>query len=416
MARHPAVLVKELQATLGELVEADLDTMTDATVLGDLLVDLMGVDSRLQAVCSRVAARVDASRVWANDGSRSCAAWLARAAGRDRGEAAGVVGRGRELRHMPETDAAHGDGKLSARHVRLLARARRLAPDAFASDETWLVGQAQVLEVADFAKVVAYWCQCAAPDDVEERARRRWENRAVKLGAGVEGAGFLDVEFEPVGFAEFSEALRRIEHELWETDWADARDRLGPDAKKRDLTRSDAQRRYDALIEMARRATAMPAGARKPVPLISVHIDHPTTTGRLCELSAGAVLTPGEVLPLLTCTDIERVVFAGPDRIVNLGRSRRFFVGGTRRATEILHPTCTHPTCDTPSTLCDIDHIVDWDAGGPTDHTNGTPRCPAHHPKRRQKNKAKRRRTTREPDPDDDHDPNRDHDPDSFPV
>jgi hypothetical protein len=392
MARHPAVVAKELEAVLRELAESDLDEVADPTVLADVLVDLMKAESQLQATCARVAARVDASRVWSNDGSRSCAAWLGRAANRDRAEVAGIVGRGRDLRDMPEADVAHGEGRLSARHVRLLARARRLAPEAFATDEAWLVTQAQALCFADFAKVVAYWAQCAAPDEVEERARRRWESRSVRLGAGIDGAGFLDVEFEPVGFAEFSEALRRIEHELWETDWTDARDRVGADAKKRDLARSDAQRRYDALIEMARRSAAMPAGATKPVPLISVHIDHPTTTGRLCELSTGTVLTPGEVLPLLTCADIERVVFSGPDRIINLGRSQRFFVGGTRRAVEILHPTCTHPTCDVPSRLCHIDHVPDWDAGGRTDHDTGVPRCPAHHPKARQKNKVKKRR------------------------
>jgi hypothetical protein len=388
MARHPAVLVKELSSTLDELVGAELDAVGDATVLADVLVDLLGVESRLQAVCARVAARVDASRVWSNDGSRSCAAWLSRVANRDRSETAGLVGRGRELRDMPDSDTAHGAGRLSARHIRVLAGARRLAPEAFATDEAWLVAQAQSLCFADFVNVVAYWTQCAAPDEVEERARRRYENRAVKLGSGVEGTGFLDVDFEPVGFATFSEALRRIEHELWEADWAEARDRLGADAKKRDLARSDAQRRYDALIEMARRSAAMPEGATKPVPLITVFIDHPSATGRLCELSNGTVLTPGEVLPLFTCADIERVVFDGPSRIVDLGRSQRFFVGGTRRAVEILHPTCTHPTCEVPSQLCDIDHVPDWDHGGRTDHDAGEPRCKHHHPKAQQKNKA----------------------------
>jgi hypothetical protein len=394
MARHPAVLVKELQATLGELAEVDLDAVADATVLADVLVDLLGCESRLQAVTARVAGRVDASRVWNNDGSRSCAAWLGRAAGRDRAEAAGIVGRGRDLRDMPASDAEHAAGRLSARHVRLLAQARRLAPEEFAADEAWLVQQARILGWSDFVRMLAYWCQCAAPDEVEARARRNYEKRAVKLSAGLEGAGFLEADFEPVGFATFSEALRRIEHELWEADWGEARGRLGEVARKRDLARSDAQRRYDALVEMARRATAAPQGARTPVPLVTVHVDHPTLAGRICELANGTVLTPGEVLPLLTCADIERAVFDGPSRIVDLGRRQRLFTGGTRRAVEILHPTCTHNTCDTPAQHCDIDHIIDWDHGGRTDHTNGQPRCPTHHPGRHRKNPppTKRRR------------------------
>ncbi len=403
MATHPAVLVEQVRATLTALAVAALDEVGDATVLADLLVDLMAAESQLQAVTAQVAARVDASRIWANDGSRSCAAWLGRAAHRDRAEAAALVGRGRALRDMPAAAAAHGEGQLSARHVRQLAKARRLAPEAFAADEEWLVGQARSLTYDDFTKVIAYWCQCAAPDDVEEQARRRYENRSVKLGSGLDGGGFLDVEFEPVGFAEFSEALRRIEHELWEADWADARDRLGPDARQRDLARSNAQRRYDALIEMARRASSTPAGAKAPKPLITVHVDHPTLMGRICELSTGTVLTPGEVLPILIPAEVERVVFEGPSRIIDLGRRQRFFTGGTRRAVEILHPTCTHPTCRVPSEFCDIDHVPDWEHGGRTDHDAGVPRCQPHHPKRRQRSKG--RGSTRSPrrraDPDD---------------
>ncbi len=387
MSRHLAVVVKELEATLVELGELDLDAVGDATVMADALVDLLGCDTRLQAACARVAGRVDASRVWANDGSRSCAAWLGRAAERDRSETAALVGRGRDLRDMPEVEAEHTHGRLSARHVRLLGRARKMAPEEFVADEAWLVAQAHELSYEEFVKAINYWCQVVAPDDAEDRARRRYENRSVKLSKGLEGAGHLDVEFEPIGFAVFSEALRRIEQELWEADWAEARDRLGPDALQRDLARSNAQRRYDALIEMARRSAAVPEGARLPVPLVTVHIDHETVVGRLCELSNGTVVTPGEVLPLLTCADIERVVFGGADRVVNLGRKQRFFVGGTRRAVEILHPTCTHPTCDVPSQRCDIDHIVDWPAG-PTDQANGRPRCPAHHPKRRQRGRG----------------------------
>jgi hypothetical protein len=391
MARHPAEVMEDLTATLAELGATDLGTIDDATVLADLLVSLLGAETQLQAITAEVAARVDASKVWANDGSRSCAAWLGRAANRDHAEAAGLVRRGRDLRDMPAAAAAHGEGRLSARHVRLLAMARRLAPEAFAVDEEWLVAQAGRVDFAEFQQLLAYWQQCAAPDEVEERARRRYEHRSVKLGAGLDGTGFLDVEFEPIGFAEFSEALRRIEQELWEADWAEARDRLGPDATTRDLARSAAQRRYDALIEMARRASSAPPGSVRPRPLVTVHVDHDTLMGRICQLSTGTVVTPGEVLPLLVDVDLERVVFDGPSRIIDLGRRRRFFTGGVRRAVEILHPTCTHPGCRVPSELCDIDHVPDWEQGGRTDHDAGVPRCPPHHPKRRQRSKARPR-------------------------
>ncbi|MDZ7677185.1 MAG: DUF222 domain-containing protein [Acidimicrobiales bacterium] len=394
MSEHPAVLVRQLGEVLDGLAGVDW-ALVDPGSAAEVLVGLMGAGSKLDAVTAAVAGRVEASRVWAEDGSKSASAWLGRAAGRDRAETKGVFGRARALRDMPGTAAAHEAGELSARHVRLLARAQRINPEVFAGDdEAWLVAQAQVLGFDDFAKVVDYWCQCAAPDEVEDQARARYEARRARLTTGLDGMGHLEVDLDPVAHGLFAEALARIEQELWETDWAEARDRLGVDATKADLARSDAQRRHDALVEMARRSAATPAGARKPVPLITVHIDHDTLAGRVCELSTGQVLTPGEVLPLLSEADIERAVFDTPSRLVDLGEQARFFVGGTRRAVQICQPQCVHNTCEVPAERCDVHHIEAWPAG-PTTQANGEPRCPAHHPGRRRTDKARRRRSGR---------------------
>src|SRR5690606_33785467 len=153
------------------------------------------------------------------------------------------------------------------------------------------------------------------------------------------------------------EALRRIEHEMWEADWAEARARLGDRARSTDLARSDAQRRYDALIELARRGSAA-TGSGRLRPLVTVHVDHDTLAGRICQLSTGTVLTPGEVLPLLADCDVERAVFGPGGRVIELGRTQRLFVGGTRRAVEIAQPRCAHPGCPVPAEECDIDHVL----------------------------------------------------------
>ncbi|MGY6502727.1 MAG: DUF222 domain-containing protein [Acidimicrobiales bacterium] len=395
MAENTAELMRGVDAALDALLDLEPGELADSDA-AELLVGLMQRHSRLEALIARVAAQVDASRSWADDGSRSCAAWLSRVSRRHRGDAAGVIGRGRALRHMPEVAEHHAAGRLSARHVRALAAAQKLAPDAYAGDEAWLVARAVELSFADFSTVVAYWCQCAAPDEAEDRALARYRRRSLRLSPGLDGSGHLDVEFEPVGYATVAEALRRIEQELWEEDWAEARRRLGEPARAGDLARSDAQRRYDALIEMARRSVAAPPGARRPVPLVTVHVDHETMAGRICELSTGVVLTPGEVLPLLCEADVERAVFGPGSRVIDLGRRSRLFVGGTRRAVQIGQRTCVHPTCEIRSEQCDIHHIVDWEDGGRTDRVNGEPRCPAHHPGRRRRSG---RTDTDAPDP-----------------
>jgi hypothetical protein len=54
----------------------------------------------------------------------------------------------------------------------------------------------------------------------------------------------------------------------------------------------------------------------------------------VCQLADGTVITPGTVASLLGEAWIERVVFDGPSRVVDLGQARRF-TGGARRALEI---------------------------------------------------------------------------------
>ena len=57
---------------------------------------------------------------------------------------------------------------------------------------------------------------------------------------------------------------------------------------------------------------------------------------------------------------------------------RRFFTGATRRAVEVRDRTCFHPSCDEPAERCQVDHVVPYEAGGPTTTENGRPACGFH--------------------------------------
>lgn len=397
-------LVAQLGDAIDALVGHDL-SLDDAPELADALLDLLRRSSQLEAVTAEVGAQVDSSMVWTADGSRSCPAWLSRAAGRPRQECATLLRLGRAVRTMPHVAAAWQEGALSTWHVEQLVAAARKVPAAFPDAEEWLVARAAELDADGFAQVLRHWRIWAAPDEAEDDAVDRYRRRRLHLSPGLDGTGFMDVEFDPIGFETFSTALTRIERELWEQDWADARRRLGDAATRSDLARTDAQRRHDALLEMSRRATAAPPGARQPLPLVTVHVDHQTLTGRICELSNGTQLTPGEVLPLLTEADIERAVFDPAGRIIDLGRRSRLYVGGTRRAVEIRDRECTVATCKVPAEWCDVDHEVEWQAGGETTQENGRLRCPPHHPGRQDPSRRRRRRRRRDGPPRSDDDP-----------
>ena len=128
---------------------------------------------------------------------------------------------------------------------------------------------------------------------------------------------------------------------------------------------------------MARRAATAAVDGKRPQPLVSVLVGYETFCGRICELANGIVITPGTVASLLGEALIERVVFDGPSRIIDLGRARRF-TGAVRRALEVRDRHCTHPGCDMVPERCEGDHIQAWSVNGPTTIDNGQLRCAYH--------------------------------------
>jgi len=172
--------------------------------------------------------------------------------------------------------------------------------------------------------------------------------------------------------------VMRIEQELFDEDWAEARERVGPGVCAADLRRTAAQRRADALVEMARRSGAVPDGSRLPEPLFSVFVGYETFAGPICELAEGTAVTPGSLLRYLDEAWIERVVFGSPSRVIDIGQKRRLFSGATRRAVQVRDRECFHEFCDLPADDCQVDHIEPFAAGGLTTQDNGRPACGFH--------------------------------------
>ena len=85
----------------------------------------------------------------------------------------------------------------------------------------------------------------------------------MSLTEGLRGTGLLDGELTPVGRATVGGALARIERELFEADGR----RLGPSTVTRPRPPTSphpAQRRHDALVEMATRAMSARRGGTRP--------------------------------------------------------------------------------------------------------------------------------------------------------
>jgi len=364
-----------LIAEIDDLCGADPTTLADREALTSLHRQL----ARLDAVTTRATAAYDASGDWEESRARSCASLIAAICKLPLPEARRRISNGRALRHMPLVEEAWLDGHIGAAHVATLAgacsEARR---ETFARDEQLLVGHATQLRFGQFWRAVRYWEQLADPDGVEEEAQDERDQRELFFSQSFEGMWFGNMTFDPASGTIVDNELRRIYDQLLEADWAEARSRLGDRAGPADLKRTPAQRRADALMEMAIRSATAPADGRRPEPLFSVFVGYESFAGRICQLANGTVITPGSVVPWLPQSWLERVVFDGPSRIIDMGVQRRLFTGATRRAVQLRDRECFHPFCDLPAADCQVDHVVPYAAGGETTQANGRPACAFH--------------------------------------
>jgi hypothetical protein len=313
---------------------------------------------------------------------------------------AGGAGGGRDgpgVASPPVAEAAWIGGDIGGDHVRLLSRARRAATaDRLASDEEMLVGHATNLRFQQFTRIINYWEQHADPDGADEKAADKVERRDFHLSQSWGGVWFGDLVLDPISGTIFAKELKKIEQELFDDDWAGAKGRLGREPTVGELARTPGQRRADAVVEMAVRSATAPADGRRPEPLFTVFVGWETLKGRICQLSNGTVVAPGALVPWLRSAWLERIVFDSPSRVIDVGVASRLFKGATRRAVEVRNQQCFHPTCDLPGDDCQIDHIVPWSAGGPTEQSNGRCACGFH-------NRDRQRR--RDPNPPDERPP-----------
>ena len=148
-------------------------------------------------------------------------------------------------------------------------------------------------------------------------------------------------------------------------------------------SRTRAQKQHDALaaaLSIAARHEEMPslAGA---APTLVVHVDAEDFTH-----GTGWATLPGTDAPVplavaaqTACAgSVQRVLF-DEGRIVGISVTDRVFTAHQRRAITLRDEECLIPGCHVPSTWCEIHHVTEHAAGGPTHTDNGVPLCFWHH-------------------------------------
>jgi hypothetical protein len=375
-----------LTEAIDRLMDLDVSACADPETIETLERQL----TRLDGFVTAAVGAFDASGAWASEGACTASSWLVTRCAMAKNAAKGQLRRGRLIREFAQVGRAWSAGDLAASHVDALGSVRRPATEeALQRDESLLVQHATTLSFEHFTRSLRYWEQFADPDGAEVEAERLRTRREVHLSSSFGGLWFGKMTLDPIAGAIVAEELSRLEQGCFEADWSQARDALGREPTMHDLARDPAQRRADALVEMATRSRTTPETGHRPSPLFSVLVGYETLHGRICQLAQGTVLTPGSLVRWLDEALIERAVFTPTGR-VEVSATARLFTGATRRALELRDGQCTHPYCDRPAQRCQGDHITPFAEGGLTTQENGRLLCGFHN---------RLRNTRPEPDP-----------------
>ncbi|HUC03999.1 MAG TPA: DUF222 domain-containing protein [Acidimicrobiales bacterium] len=344
----------------------------------DSLRSLERVRARIDGYVTLATRAFDDSRQWAESGAKSAETWLSSECGLPASEARRQVRRGSMLDRLPKSKAAWLQGELTGDHVESIGRATAgVAEDTVARDEGRLVEDAVEDRFERFTQKLASWAQQNDPAGAEARAQDQRERRSVKLGPSADGMFSGWISLDPISGAIVSDELTRLEKEFFDADWAEAKKRLGREPTMADIVRTPAQRRADALVEMATRSAAAPNKFRRPAPLFSVFVGYETLEGPILQLAQGIPITPGSLLHWLELADIERAVFR-PNGRVEVSEKARFFTGGDRRAIQLRDQICQDAHCEVRADFCEVDHIIPYSEGGLTTQENGRLLCGFH--------------------------------------
>jgi Domain of unknown function (DUF222)/HNH endonuclease len=374
-------LLDDMTSAIDALVDAGPSACAD----GDSLVVLIGAWNKLGALITRSTAEFDTWGGYTEDGAKNAASWINTKVNEPMKESRRRVKHGRLLRDFPLVAEAFGDGEINSAHLDLIMGALNpRTKEAMQRDEAFIVEQAKALPYDDFSRFLVCYKQAADPDGAEEDAMAQKERRDAYFVPGGDGMFFGRQTLDPISGTIIYDELNRIERDLFEADWAEAKERLGHDPKVSDLARTPGQRRADAFVEMAVRSRTAPAGGRRPEPRFSILVGYDQVLDYICELENGIVVTPGTVYEWLDRAYFERVVF-GPDRRVEVSETARFFTGATRRGIQVRDRRCTHPFCNEPVERCQADHIRPASEGGPTTQENGRLLCAFHNRLRNQR-------------------------------
>jgi hypothetical protein len=351
------------ECILERLQGEDISDGCEAT-LGEELKELFRHRNACDAEIQRRLNRLDKARAYESDGSLTAKAWLrwnchlTHSAASDRVEVA------RQMQSLPLTTGALAAGEISYQHAALIARtAQQLGAQWPADGEEILVPAAKEVDPARLRMATMMLRHCLQPDGALDDTNQDDERRFLHLNQTFGGVFVLNGQFGADDGATLKAALMSV---------------LRPPAENDE--RSPAQRRADALIDLAKRQLdggMLPeTGGQKPH--IAINVEMATLAKEpgspAAEMEWSQFPIPAETARRFACDcSLTPIVNGEPHE------TSRVVPGATRRALAARDKHCRFPGCDMPPAWTDAHHIQHWADGGPTKLFNLVLMCRRHH-------------------------------------
>ena len=367
---------------------------------------------KYEAAIATFVHRVGVSGAHLTDKHRSPKAWGKAACNWSGAEAGRFVKAGAMLARFDSAADLAADGRLGVAQMHALAQvvANPRVQEHLACGEDFLVANAVQLGFDDYVTALVQWERTADEDGAHDAHERAHRNR--KASASIVGEQFfLDACGGLAAGQQLKAILDAFAQSEWLADWEEGVAQHGEGMCPGLMDRTDAQRRFDALLAIflkAAGATAESTGSGFTVNLM-IGLDafqhhlrkalgddvaplDPNDPGSRCETDHGVAVDPYDMLVAAAMGHVRRVVLDSDGVVLDMGRRQRLFTGPLREAVLMTSRWCIWPGCHRPSSHCEADHLLPWATAGPTKTKNGGPAC-RHHNRWR----AKGYRTWRDP-------------------
>jgi hypothetical protein len=360
----------ELGSVVDSLLAEPIRDLPDE-LLQEEVVEIRRQINRLEAGYLQRVEVIDRRGQVAAQHHGSTAAWLRRELRLAPAKASKDMHLARDLEDvLPSVGAALADGDTSVEHCQVLAGLRKdLTDEQVRAADPHLADLARTWDPGELRGAMTAIRHSYAKEKVAKDEQSAYDERRLHMSKTLYGTGVGNWQADPVSQELIMTAIHAASRPVPNDD------------------RTPAQRRFDGLLELARRSLNsgdLPdSGGVKPHVSVVVPLDTlqdndgaPTaTTGYGQQIS-------GEAARRIACdAEISRIITGPGGEILDSGRATRTFTAAQRRAINARDGNrCIGEGCDVPAAWCDCHHVLHWARdNGPTSVDNGVTLCGRHH-------------------------------------